>query len=247
MSQYSKITTVRIEIEPTTDISLAASWIASAQSAGYSVIATYHKATVLGSDSTTELDAAASWWVTYYGTLSASGALTINMMNEWGSHVITSNAYASAYNSAISTVRQVYSGTIIIDIPGWGQETVTAKDAVLGTNGVAITDTNIMLSMHAYPNGYNTGAGHYIQASDLDDLAATGRCVIIGEFGNVPSGSGDWSGVVTSATSRGWPVIGWAWNGDGLGMNMASPAWVSNPTATSYSTSNYFNTVYDLL
>ena len=51
-------------------------------------------------------------------------------MNEWGSHTISSASYASAYNSAISIVRTVYSGSIIIDIPGWGQETYTAAVAL---------------------------------------------------------------------------------------------------------------------
>ena len=56
----------------------------------------------------------------------------INLMNEWGSHTLTSNAYASAYNAALEIVRQVYSGTVIIDAPGWGHEATVAANAITG-------------------------------------------------------------------------------------------------------------------
>ena len=55
MNQNTKIQTVRIEIEP--KLSQAKSWISQARSNGKTVIATYHKASVLGSDSTRELTA----------------------------------------------------------------------------------------------------------------------------------------------------------------------------------------------
>ncbi len=247
MKQNTKIKTVRIEIEPSVSISLAKSWIQQARSNGYAVIATYHKSSVLGSDNTGELNAAASWWRSNYSTLAQAGSFTINLMNEWGSHNISSNSYASAYNTAISTVRQVYSGYIIIDIPGYGQETATASAAVKGTGGTKINDTKIILSTHIYPNGYNQGKGHTLQNADLDDLASAGRPCIVGEFGNSPSGPANWSGMVSYAKSKGWTVLGWSWNGDGGSMNMVTPSWASNATATSFGKSGYFNTIYNLL
>lgn len=248
MKSETKIKTVRIEIEPTVSISLAASWISQAKSNGFAVIATYHKASVLGSDNASDLTAAANWWKTNYKTLAAAGSFTMNLMNEWGDHNLTANAYASAYNSAISIVRSVYSGTIIIDCPGWGQETHIAREAILGTTGTKITDGNILPSVHVYPNGWNQALNHTLQNSDLDDLAGAGKGGIIGEFGNSPSGSANWSGIVSYAkSSKGWTVMAWAWNGDGGSMNMVTPAWDSNPDASSYSPSSYFNTVYSLL
>ncbi|MFD1470135.1 cellulase family glycosylhydrolase [Hymenobacter caeli] len=244
MKQQTKIKTVRIEIEPGY-VSQAKSWISQAKSNGYAVIATYHKSSVLGSDNTSELATAGTWWKTNYNAL--GGGFTINLMNEWGSHNISSNAYAAAYNTAISSVRAVYSGPIIIDIPGYGQETSTAAAAVKGTGGTKINDTNIILSAHVYPNGYNQGKGHTLQNSDLDDLGSAGRPCIIGEFGNSPSGSANWSGIVSYAKSKGWTVLGWCWNGDGGSMNMVTPSWSSNATATSFSLSSYFSTVYNLL
>ncbi|GAB3638184.1 hypothetical protein GCM10027422_37740 [Hymenobacter arcticus] len=244
MKQQTKIKTVRIEIEPGY-VTQAKGWISQAKANGYAVIATYHKSSVLGSDNAAEVTAAGNWWKANYATL--GGGFTINLINEWGSHNITSNAYASAYNSAISTVRQVYGGPIILDIPGYGQETATAAAAVKGTGGTKINDTNIILSVHVYPNGYNQGKNHTLQNSDLDDLASAGRPCLIGEFGNSPSGPANWSGIVSYGKSKGWTVLGWAWNGDGGSMNMVSPAWASNGSASSFTLSSYFSAVYNLL
>ncbi len=245
MNANSAIGTVRIEIEPTVSISQVQSWISQARANGKTVIATYHKASVLGSDSTTELNAAATWWRNNYATLNGSGSFTVNLMNEWGSHNISASSFASAYNSAISTVRGVYSGRIIVDIPGWGQETHTAAQAIVGS-GTKITDANIALSVHIYPGDWNQALNHWLQNSDLDELNSAGRACIAGEFGT-GSGSADWSGLVDHASALGWSVLAWAWNGDGGSLNMVTPTWASNPTATSFSTSSYFNTVYPKL
>ena len=244
-----KIKSVRIEIEPTVPIALAASWIQQAHNNGYKVIATYHKYTVLGSDNAADLTDAANWWKANYTTLAAAGSFTVNLMNEWGDHNLSAAAYASAYNNAIAIVRQVYSGPIILDCPGWGQETSVAADAVKGTggSGATIADTNIILSAHIYPNGYNQAKGHTFQQADLDDLASAGRPCIVGEFGNSPSGSADWSGMVTYAKSKKWAVLGWSWNGDGGPMNMVTPAWDSVTNASTYGQSSYFSVIYNLL
>src|ERR1700742_5148361 len=58
MKANTKIKTVRIEIEPTVSLTTVKSWISQARSNGFAVIATYHKATVLGSDNVNDLLAA---------------------------------------------------------------------------------------------------------------------------------------------------------------------------------------------
>lgn len=243
MQQQSKIKTVRIEIEPNY-VTQAKTWILQARSSGYAVIATYHNATVLGSDNTADLNAAASWWVANYATLAASGSFTINLMNEWGDHNLTANAYASAYNAAIATVRTVYTGPIVIDIPGWGQETAVAAAAAKGSGGVKISDTNYIFSAHIYPGAYNQAKGRYVNTSDIDDLASSGRPCILGEFGNSGGSGADWSAIVDYAVSKKWAVLAWCWNGDGGTMNMVSPSWASNGSATSFTLSSYFSIVY---
>ena len=244
MNSNTKIKTVRIEIEPD-KVSQAKSWISQAQANGKTIIATYHKSAVLGSDSTSELSAAGNWWKTNYSNLRASGSFTVNLMNEWGSHNLTASAYASAHNSAISTVRQVYSGRIILDASGWGQETNVMACALKGCNGgTKITDTNVAASIHVYPGAWNQAKNRWLNTSDLDDMASGGRPCIVGEFGT-GSGSADWAGITDAARNKGWSVIGWAWNGDGNNLNMVTPSWASNATATSFSTSSYFSTIYN--
>jgi hypothetical protein len=242
MKQQSKIQTLRIEIDPSrVSVATAKSWITQARSNGYTnLICTFHE--YGGSSNANDLVTAANWWKANYNTL--GGNFTINLCNEWGAGTMTSNAFASAYNQAIPIVRQVYSGPIIIDVAGYGHETQVTAQAVNGTNGVKINDGNIILSNHIYPNGYSNSRNRAAQKSDLDEMASTGKPCMIGEFGNVPSGSCDWSGMVDYAKSKGWTVLAWCWNGDGLGMNMVSPAWSSNPSATSFTLSSYFNTVY---
>lgn len=246
MKRYKKIKTVRIEIEPD-KAAQAKVWIAQAHAHGYAVIATYHKFSALGSDQPSDLLAAADWWRRHYAGLSASGPITVNLMNEWGSHDLTPAAYANAYNDAISVVRKVYSGPIIIDIPGWGQETAVATDAVKGRKGAAIVDPGIILSVHVYPAAYNQARRHPLRASDLDELESAGRPCIIGEFGSDGKGKADWAGIVAHAKKKSWPVLGWAWNGDGGGMNMIAPSWSSEPHAAAFTPSSYFDTIYSRL
>lgn len=243
MKQQTKIKTVRIEIEPDKAV-LAKTWISQAKANGFTVIATYHKYLVLGSDNVEELTAAANWWKINYVAL--GGNFTINLMNEWGSHKISAADYATAYNSAIAIVRTVYLGPIIIDLPGWGQETYTGYQACK-TSVPVISDTNIILSAHIYPNGWNQGRNHSVQADDLDDISNSGKRGIIGEFGNGATGTVDWSGIVDRAKTKGWPVLGWCWNGDGGGMNMADPSWASNGSAGTFSLSSYFSVIYNKL
>jgi len=244
MKKQGNIKRLRIEIDTSrVSTSTAKGWISQAKSNGYTdIICTFHQ--YGGSDNANYLLTAANWWKNNYNAL--GGGFTINLCNEWGDHNITASAYASAYNSAIAIVRQVYSGAIVCDIPGWGQETLTAYNAYK-TSSPKITDGNLIVSTHIYPGNWNQGRNHVYQVSDMQtDLARIGRTVLIGEFGT-GSGSCDWSGCVNYGKSVGWSCLAWAWNGDGGSLNMVSPSWASNPTATSFTTNSYFNTVYPKL
>lgn len=246
MVQYPNITTVRIEIEPDKQapISEAYRWIEEANYHGLNVIATYHRVEDNGSPHKSALIAGANWWKDNYSYLSQAGPFTINLMNEWGSHGLSVEDYVDAYNDAIDIVRQVYSGPLIIDIPGYGQNT---RVAALASS--QINDNDLIFSAHIYGSAYVGGTGQTMQTSDLDELHNTGRPVIVGEFGSLYGGNADWEALVDHAISLGWPVIGWAWNGDGEDppMNMISPSWYDDCSANSYSPSSYFNDVYEKL
>jgi mannan endo-1,4-beta-mannosidase len=242
MQQFSSIKTVRIEIEPN-KVNIAAHWIAEAHSNGYLVIATYHKSTVLGTNDVNELIQAANWWKNNYARL--GGNFIINLMNEWGSHGMSASNYAYAYNLAIPIVRTVYAGDIVIDLPGWGQDSTVAAQAANQQNPL-ITDPNIVLSAHIYRSSWN-GANHF-SPNDIDTMMASGVACIVGEFGPIGNGSCNWSACIDYANEKQLTIIGWCWNGDGQGHNMVDPYWQQNPNPTSFSQhGNYFHEIYDKL
>lgn len=254
MRNYSDIQTVRIEIEPPSwgegqaDLGEIRRWIDEANANGYHVFATCHHWPNNGSSDSQALYDAANWWATNYSYLSANSSFTINVMNEWGDHNVSASQYAKAYNNAISTVRDgtSYTGPLVCDIPGWGQETHVAADASSNIN-----DNNIIFSAHLYNSAYNQDQGSWLQPSHLEYLNSnpSGYRCMVGEFGSEMDGQADWSALVDHAKSLGWPVLGWAWNGDGSSppMNMVSPSWGDNCGAASYSTASYFDTVYNKL
>lgn len=257
MRSKSKIKTVRLEIEPDA-VDQAVHWIRAASREGYTVIATYHQAQSLGSDDPAEVQQAARWWTTSYplfvaalpknqSGLTDSSQLLINLINEWGSHHMRPAQYAAAYNAAITTIRKYYSGYIIIDIPGWGQETYTAYQASKTTRP-HLLDPKIVLSAHIYAADYNQAKRHPLQPADLDDLKNTGYPCMIGEFGTGSEPGGcNWAACVNYAKKLGWPVVAWCWNGDGGSMNMLAPSWAKTATATIFTTTPYFDTVYSQL
>jgi mannan endo-1,4-beta-mannosidase len=87
--------------------------------------------------------------------------------------------------------------------------------------------------------------------ADIDELGSTGLDCIVGEFGDTGSdGHTEWDQLVNYAKSKAWPVFGWAWNGDGEGMNMIQPKpFQALVTGTSYpyTTDGYFDKIYSLL
>jgi hypothetical protein len=264
MDEQSDIDTVRIEIEPPSwgeteaDRAAIRGWIDDATDHGLDVIGTVHHYPNNGSSDRQDLLDAAQWWVDNYSYLSANSSFTINLHNEWGNHETTREEYADAYNEALSMVRSGtdYSGPIVIDIPGWGQEFQVAADAA-----ASLDDDALVLSGHLYPSAWNGDQGRWVQPEDLEYMhEQTDYPCLIGEFGSRADGQADWSALVDTATSLGWPVIGWAWNGDGgydsdddgekepeTRMNMVSPYWGDDCGRSSYSKSDYFSVVYEKL
>lgn len=237
MKQYPEIKAVRIEIEPER-AGQAVRWIREAHENGYQVIATYHESRQLGSNRVEHLQAAANWWVSHYKRFTNNGSIIINLMNEWGGHELSPKDYASAYNQAIATVRQVYNGTIIIDLPGFGHDIEIAAAAY-----PMIEDKNIVYSLHVYPNAVNVQEKRWINVQDLEYLRQAEMPCMIGEFGTRGFGGTDWCSIVEYAHEQNWAVFGWAWNGDGKGMNMVSPSWVSQPRAKEFEPTSYLEKI----
>ena len=243
MRRFDQIKTVRIEIAPDEGVSMPTMqrWIREAVQNGYRVIATYHRYRDNGSDDPEAVMAAAQWWKENYAALSEAGPFTINVINEWGGHRQSPESFAGVYNKAIAVIREFYQGPVIVDIPGWGQETVAGAKA-----SSLIKDGNVVLSIHIYGSAYiEQGPNHWMQPSDLVAFAkAVDRPVLIGEFGGTREGGADWRALVTEAKTLGWTVIAWAWNGDGEDMNMVLPSWNDDPQPKAYYPGTYFGDVY---
>ena len=252
MNDNPGIAATRIEMDPGegTTVSDFQRWLDESTNQGFETIGTYHNYQDNGSADPSTLQDAAQWWVDNYSTLSENADFTINLMNEWGDHDVTAQEYADAYNNAISTVRNdtSYSGPIICDIPGWGQETNVAYDA-----STKLDDDNLIFSVHAYGEAWNSVEGEYLDAEDiryLDDNPAGYPCMV-GEFGLKCKGTcdADVDSIVQEAKDLGWPVFAWAWNGDGSkeDFNMTTPYWGDDCSADSYSKSSYFSDAYAYL
>lgn len=246
MRKYDRIKTVRIEISPEQGVSVATmqDWIRQANACGYHVIATHHDYHNNGSDDPQAVMEAALWWKAHYAALREAGPFTINLINEWGGHGQTPESFAAAYNAALPVIREFYDGPVIVDIPGWAQETTVAAEA-----SPLIKDDNIVLSVHIYTSAYVVqGPHHWMQPEDLVELAKVNRPVMIGEFGGMREGGADWRALVQQAKNLGWTVLAWAWDGDGEGMNMMRPNWNDDPLPAAYwPDPNYFGEVYSLL
>ncbi|MBX0302765.1 carbohydrate-binding protein [Haloarcula salinisoli] len=251
LADHPEIETVRIEIEPpswgetSADLADARRWLDEAADNGLQVVATCHHYPNNGSNSKEDLLDAAQWWVDNYDYLAANSSFVVNLHNEWGNHETTREEFSGAYNEAVSTVRSGtdYTGPIVIDIPGWGQAYQVGADA-----SASLDDDNLILSAHIYPSAWNDDQGRWVKTSDVEymDENSDYPC-IVGEFGSRRDGEADWSALVDRAASLGWPVLGWAWNGDGEDMNMTSPYWGDDCGSESYEKTDYFDVVYDKL
>lgn len=241
MATYPEIEALRIEIEPNR-VKQAENWIREAHEHGYQVIATYHDSKQLGTDSKEELLKAANWWKENYEALSESGPIIINIMNEWGSHDIRSVHYASVYNEAIKIIRPFYEKPLIVDVPGFGQATKIAADAY-----AFFEDKNIIYSIHVYTSAFNIEQNRWLSHEDLAYLDATGADCMVGEFCDNANGGSDWCTIIDECSANGWPLFGWAWNGDGHNMNMIEPHWRDEPLATSFQPTEFMKVVIDKL
>jgi mannan endo-1,4-beta-mannosidase len=261
LNDYNKVKTVRIEIDPRKmSVTSAKNRINEAQAAGFVVIATYHRADQLASNDPTHLYTAAYWWRDNYVGL--GGDFYINLMNEWGGHTMSATTYKNAYNNAMNVIRTIptyQTKPIIIDLAGYGQ---SATKAASIANELEQGESNFIFSAHIYNDAHNQG----LSSSDTGPLNynhllalynAHPNC-IVGEFGfrtlNHETSVGNLINQIK--TNFGWPVLGWCWTQDGLGMNMINSnltgtnyplVHISNTNPDPYSTTNYFNLIYNML
>ena len=163
-------------------------------------------------------------------------------MNEWGSHDISPEDYADAYNEAISYIRTFYDGNLIVDVPGFGQATKIAADAY-----VYMEDDKFTYSIHVYTSAFNREQERWLSHEDLVYLNDTGADCMVGEFCDNSTGGTDWCSIIDNCYANGWPLMGWAWNGDGGHMNMVTPHWEDDPLATHFEPTSFLKVITDKL
>lgn len=133
-------------------------------------------------------------------------------------------AFADTYQTAIHTIRKAgIQAPLVVTANEWGQ----GCDSLLTFAPLVVANDprhNVLFDLHIYtyvhyrqeaePNKYAGGEPARV-AGCLDDLAALGVPLIVGEFGNShSSGQVAWQTIVTHANKNGQGYAPWLWFGD---------------------------------
>ena len=169
-----------------------------------------HDAT--GSDSASDLNKAAEYWVEMKDVLIGNEAYVIlNIANEWyGSW--DGSAWADGNKNAIKTVRNAgIKNMIMIDSAGWGQYPDSIKNY---GKSVFSADTlgNTVFSIHMYE--YAGGNASTVK-TNIDNALGIGVPVVIGEFAAEHTGGDvDEATIMSYCTSKNVGYLGWSWKGN---------------------------------
>lgn len=148
----------------------------------------------------------------------------VNIANEWGGSDLTDAAWASAYKTAISTLRNAgIPNTIMIDGSGWGQNSSPIK--AYGQTLLNYDPShNVMFSIHMYGSWNDTSR----IGNEMWNIQQLGLALTVGEFGyNYNNGSNnlgckvDYQEIMNQATWKGVGYMAWSWTG-----NDSSNAWL---------------------
>lgn len=221
---------VRIEFDPskTFDYTEAMAWQdvlnALNSNAGMNVVLTWHNQDYFNGNKTGwngPLDAYNAFWKNIIPKIKAlpssqSGRIIINILNEWGPENNQAAFWGNSYQDAINKMRaDGYGGRFIVDAGRYGNWLT-----VFFNGQHLITDKGVIFGVHIYENsGLNNAS--------LDQVAAKGRPVVIGEFGvrffsSASQANKDYvyNLMKYARNNKGWGLLGWCWEGDGEGMSI---------------------------
>lgn len=174
-----------------------------------------HDAT--GSDSQSDLHAAANYWVEMKSALVGHEAtVIINIANEWIGTWKQYTAYLNGYKSAIQTIRNAgLKHCLMVDAAGWGQE-VSSLTSQANNILSADPDRNIIFSVHMYGTAGAPGK----VATNINNLLSQNIAFVIGEFGWYHSdGDVDEDAILTTTQQKGIGCLAWSWWGNGGGLD----------------------------
>ncbi len=173
-----------------------------------------HDAT--GKQTTNELLAAADYFVEMKDALIGNEAYVIvNIANEWDG-TWESSTWKEGYIAAIKKIRDAgIKNTLMIDAAGWGQYPKSIAEsgkAVFASDPLA----NTMFSTHMYE--YAGGSASMVK-NNIDSVAATGLCQVIGEFGwKHTDGDVAEETVKSYCQQKGIGYMAWSWKGNSGGV-----------------------------
>lgn len=170
-----------------------------------------HDAT--GSDSTSDLNRAVSYWKELKDLLNANRKYVIvNIANEWYG-TWDGSAWASGNKSAIKSLRDAgIKNTLIVDCAGWGQYPASVHNYGKEVFN-ADSEGNTLFSIHMYE--YAGGDASTVK-SNIDNALNIGVPVIIGEFGCYhTNGDVDEDTIMSYCKSKNVGYLGWSWKGNG--------------------------------
>lgn len=182
----------------------------------YKMIAVLEVHDATGRTSVDDLLAAANYFVEMKDALIGNEAYVIvNIANEWDG-TWESSTWKTGNIQAIKVLRDAgIKNTIMIDSAGWGQYPQSIADS-----GNAVFDSdplgNTMFSTHMYEYA---GGSESMVKSNIDKVAATGLCQVIGEFGwKHTDGDVAEETIMSYCNELGIGYMAWSWKGNGGGV-----------------------------
>lgn len=173
-----------------------------------------HDAT--GKQTTNELLAAADYFVEMKDALIGNEAYVIvNIANEWDG-TWESSTWKEGYIAAIKKIRDAgIKNTLMVDAAGWGQYPKSIAEsgkAVFASDPLA----NTMFSTHMYE--YAGGSASMVK-NNIDSVAKTGLCQVIGEFGwKHTDGDVAEETIMSYCQEKGIGYMAWSWKGNSGGV-----------------------------
>lgn len=176
-----------------------------------------HDSTGYGEQSTaTNISKAADYWVSSdikNAIIGQEDYVIVNIANEPYGNNTSAATYTSETIAAIKTLRNAgLTHQIMVDAPAWGQDWAGAMRDNANTIFQADSLSNTIFSVHMYEVYNNvTTIQNY-----LTSFQATGRALIVGEFGTENNGNNvDEASILSLTQQMGIGYMGWSWSGNG--------------------------------
>lgn len=177
------------------------------------LIAVFNTHDETGSNSVSDLERAANYWISVKDVVNAHlNTVIVNISNEWcGQH--SSDLWAEGYTKVIPMMRNAgIKNTLMVDCAGWGQYPASVRDKgaeVFATDKLK----NMMYSVHMYEN---CAAAASQVKNIINYCLNVGVPLCIGEFGYNRGGNAiAWQTILDYCQEKSVGWLAWSWTGNG--------------------------------